>query len=121
MLFDTAFFIDLAEELQARQCGPCQALLNEHRHAVRCVSVLTMGEYAVGATEKEVRRFFRGFRPLALGRETAVFAGRLQAALSFELGENDLWIVATAMRERLPVVTRDRAFSRVPGLRVVGY
>ena len=75
MLFDTTFFIDLAEELQARKNGPCQELLLANRHAVRAVSVVTLGEFAVGATETEVRRFFRGYAPRALGRETAIFAG----------------------------------------------
>ncbi len=121
MLFDTTFFIDLAEELQARKNGPCQELLLANRHAVRAVSVVTLGEFAVGATETEVRRFFRGYAPRALGRETAIFAGRLQASLPFEMGENDLWIVATALREQMPLVSRDRVFPRIPGLRVIVY
>ncbi len=121
MLFDTTFVIDLAEETRGRRFGPCQALLHGHRHTTRRVSVVSLGEFAVGATEAETRRAFRGFVPLPLGREGAVFAGRLQAALPCEMGENDLWIAAEALRARLPLVTRDRAFSRVPGLRVIGY
>ncbi len=121
MLFDTTFFIDLSDELRAGKPGPCQAFLRTHRHQVRKVSVVTLGEYAVGATAAEVRRFFRGFQPLALGRETAVFAGRLQASLKFTLGENDLWIAATALRERLPLVSRDTVFPLVPKLRVLSY
>jgi len=121
MLFDTTFVIDLAEETRGRKFGPCQALLHAHRHATRHVSVVSLGEFAVGATEAETRRAFRGFVPLVLGRGGAVFAGRLQASLSFELGENDLWIAGTALRHGFPLVTRDRAFSRVPGLRVIGY
>jgi len=48
-------------------------------------------------------------------------AGRLQASLPFAMGENDLWIAATALRFAFPLVTRDRTFSRVPGLRVIAY
>ena len=116
MLFDTTFFIDLAGELQARKPGPCVAFLQRNRHEPRQVSVVTIGEYAVGATAAETRRFFRGFQPLALGRELAIFGGRLQATLPFELGENDLWIAATALQQRRPLVSRDAAFRRIPGL-----
>ena len=121
MLLDTTFFIDLAGELQSGRSGACQSFLLTHRHSAKRVSVVTIGEYAVGATAAETKRFFRGFQPLALGRDLAIFAGRLQAGLSFEMGENDLWIAATAMRERLPLVSRDGAFRRVPGLQVLTY
>ena len=121
MLLDTTFFIDLAEELVVARVGPCRAFLLAHRHVAKRVSVVTLGEYAVGATATETQRLFRGYQPLALGRELAIFAGRLQAGWSVELGENDLWIAATAIYHGLPLVTRDRAFSRVPGLRVLSY
>jgi predicted nucleic acid-binding protein len=45
----------------------------------------------------------------------------LKAGLPFPMGENDLWIAATGMDYGLPLVTRDRAFSQVPGLKVIGY
>jgi predicted nucleic acid-binding protein len=121
MLLDTTFFIDLAEEMQTRQPGPCVSFLLANRHHPKHVSVVSIGEYAVGATAAETKRFFRGFQPLALGKELAIFAGRLQNSLSFEMGENDLWIAATALRGRMPVVSRDAAFRRVAGLRVLGY
>lgn len=121
MLLDTTFFIDLADELQARQSGPCQTFLRTHRHLILHVSVVTLGEFAVGATEAETKRFFRGYRPVALGRQLAIFAGRLQASLNFELGENDLWIAATGIYHKFPVVTRDHAFARVRGLHVISY
>lgn len=121
MLLDTTFFIDLAAELQTRASGPCQAFIVAHRHEAKQVSVVTMGEYAVGATAQETIRFFRGYQRLALGRDLAIFAGRLQSRLPFELGENDLWIAATALAHGIPLVSRDRAFTRVPGVRVLRY
>ena len=58
---------------------------------------------------------------MPLGREDAVYAGQLQARLAFEMGENDLWIAGIALRHGLTLVTRDRIFSRVPGLRIKPY
>jgi predicted nucleic acid-binding protein len=121
VLLDTTFFIDLAEELQSGARGPCQAFILAHRHVTKRVSVVTIGEYAVGATAKETIRFFRGYQRVALGRDLAIFAGRLQATLPFEMGENDLWIAATALFHGIPIASRDRAFSRVPGLKVIKY
>ena len=121
MLIDTTFFVDLADEEKAGQAGPCAAWLRAHRHLPKRVSVITLGEYAAGSTARETIRFFRGYLPVALGVATAISAGRLQAALNFPMGENDLWIAATALRFGWPVVTRDRAFVRVPGLKVIRY
>jgi predicted nucleic acid-binding protein len=121
MLLDTTFFIDYATELQTRAAGPCAEFLAAHRHETKYVSVVTLGEFAAGATATETRRFFRGFQRLALGSDLAIFAGRLQASLPVVLGENDLWIVATARYSRLPLVTRNKALARVPGVAVLTY
>jgi len=121
VLLDTTFFIDLADEVKTGQAGPCAVWMRAHRHVPKRVSVVTLGEYAVGSTARETIRVFRGYQPVALGAATAISAGRLQASLSFPLGENDLWIAATALRMGWPVVTRDKAFSRIPGLKVLRY
>lgn len=122
MLFDTTFFIDLEREVAAGKPGAAARFLAKQRGISKSVSVVTMGEFAVGAGMAETRRMFRGFRPVALGRETAVFAGRLQAALPFTLGENDLWIAATALRFGLPLVSNDsKTFPRIARLRVLNY
>jgi len=121
MLLDTIFFIDLEGELRAGVRGPCAAFLQAHRHETKHVSVVTMGEFAVGASAAKTVQFFRGYQRLALGRDVAVFAGRLQSRLPFELGENDLWIAATALWHELPLATCDRVFTRIPNLKVVRY
>jgi predicted nucleic acid-binding protein len=121
VLFDTTFFIDLEDEMSLRQPSAAQAFLVTHKTHSREVSVITIGEFAVGVERVALRRMFRGYRALAVGRELAIYAGRLQAKLTFEMGENDLWIAASGLYYGLPLVTRDAAFSRVPGLRVLGY
>jgi len=83
---------------------------------------LISGEFAIGVTNsRALRRFFRGYAPMPLGREDAVYAGQSEARLAFEMGENVLWIAGTALRHGLTLVTRDRMFSRVPGLKVKPY
>lgn len=121
MLLDTTFFVDLEGELRAARPGPCAGFLRAHRHATMQVSVITVGEFAAGATAAATLRFFRGYQRLSLGRDLAVFGGRLQASLPFEMGENDLWIAATAKCHGLPLVSRDKIFSRIPGVRIIGY
>ena len=91
MLFDTTFFIDLEHEILGKIAGPAAIFLATHRGLAKCVATVTLGEFAVGgASVPALRRFFRGYRPISLGREDAIYAGRLQSKLSFELGENDL-------------------------------
>jgi len=122
VLFDTTFFIDLEHELAAGAPGPAAAFLTAHRGHAKRVATVTLGEFAIGiASARWLTRFFRGFQPMVLGRADAVYAGRLQARLAFEMGENDLWIAGLALRHGLPLVTRDRTFTRVPGLCVVAY
>ena len=122
MLFDTTFFIDLERELHAGVPGAAAAFLRTVRHMPKAVSVVTIGEFAVGASEADTHRMFRGYRPVALGHETAIFAGRLQAALPFRMGENDLWIAATALRFGLPLVSNDtKTFPFIPELRIYRY
>ena len=122
MLFDTTFFIDLEREVTAGNPGPAANFLAAHRGQGKRVTTVTVGEFAIGARSMvAVKKFFRGYLPMALGREDAIYAGQLQSRLTFEMGENDLWIAGIALRHGLRLVTRDAAFSRVPGLRVVSY
>lgn len=122
MLFDTTFFIDLEHEAAGGRPGAAAAFLVTHRGHPKRVATVTLGEFAVGGVPAPaLRRFFRGYQPMPLGREDAIYAGQLQARLPFELGENDLWIAGLALRHGLQLVTRDAAFSRVPGLRVIAY
>jgi len=122
VLFDTSFFIDLEREIAAGQPGPAAAFLKTQRGQPKRVTTVTLGEFAIGATGVgALAKFFRGYQPMVPGREDAIFFGQLQARLPFEMGENDLWIAGIALRHGLPLVTRDRAFARVPGLKIFAY
>lgn len=121
MLLDTTFFLDLEDELRAAVPGPCAAFVASNRHENKYVSVVTIGEYAVGATAAATRRCFRGYQRLALGHDLAIYAGRLQASLPFDVGENDLWIAATALRYGFRLVSRDKIFARIPALKTIAY
>ncbi len=117
-----SFFIDLEGEIAAGQPGPAAAFLKTHRGQSKQVTTVTLGEFAIGATgARALAKFFRGYQPMALGREDTIFSGQLQARLPFEMGENDLWIAGIALRHGLPLVTRDRAFARIPGLKIFAY
>lgn len=125
MLVDTTFWADLERERRQGRWGAAGHFINQHRSHELRISIITWGELAVGVgTVTELERLLSGVRVLMLPRQVAWRASRLQRQLATaggELGENDNWIAATALTWGLRLVTRDDAFRRVPGLRVVGY
>ena len=125
MLVDTTFWADLERERRQGNPGPAHRFIASHRaHELR-ISIITWGELATGAaTVAELERLLSGVRVLMLPRQVAWRASRLQRLLADaggELGENDNWIAATALTWGLRLVSRDEAFRRVPGLRVLNY
>ena len=125
MLTDTTFWIDLLQERQARRIGPASGFMATHRSGQLMVSVITWGELAEGFTASDdlARLLFR-IRVLPLPQHIAWEAGRIArelAATGGRLGENDNWIAATARAWGMRLLSRDKAFGRVPRLRVVGY
>jgi len=63
-------------------------------------------------------------RTLGVPLHVAWEAGRIERELNASgraLGENDVWIAATARAWGMRLLTRDRAFQRVPRLNVVAY
>ena len=129
MLVDTTFWIDLLEERagpeSAAQSKPAHRFLAAHRsHRLR-VSIITWGELAAGVeTFSDLYRLLQRVRVLPLAIQVAWEASRIDRALSEvgeRLGENDNWIAATARVWGMPLVSRDDAFQRVPGLRIIRY
>ena len=125
MLTDTTFWIDLAEEMAADEKGPAREFLAGHRSSNLEVSIITWGELAAGVgSPSELDQLLRRVRIVHLHLQVAWEAGRIErelTALGARLGENDNWIAATARAWGLRLVSRDKAFDRVPRLAVVRY
>jgi predicted nucleic acid-binding protein len=125
MLTDTTFWIDLAEEKERGIVGGARRFLAQHGASELRVSIVTFGELAVGyPTVADLQRFLLAVRVLSLPTHVAWEASRIYRELRSVgqiLGENDNWIAATARSWGLRLLTRDRAFARVPRLNVITY
>lgn len=126
-LLDTNFLIDLHSELRqaAGPHGPASRFMKRNRSTAMAITPVSAAEYAAGIrNEREARRFLRRFRLIAIGRDLAVNASRLdreQTAKGLRLGENDTWQAAVALRFDLTLVTDDSDFERIDGLKCENY
>ena len=100
--------------------------------AALCVPITVVGELFRGAQKsgrvaanlRRVENFSTGVKILAHDMETARRYGLIQHVLRLKgkpLTQNDAWIAATAMRFDLPLVTRDKHFDYVDGLKIVAW
>ena len=128
MLLDTTYLIDLQRELLRRTQGGAFRFLSDHPDILLRMSVVTYGELAEGFTPESRADFQELIRPyeiVPLTDDIAWQFGMLSRILRSEgqrLGDNDLWIAATALELGAPLVTRDRAhFERIAGLTVLSY
>lgn len=128
MLFDTTFLIDLERESRHRREGPATRFLTERPEATLAISIVTVGEFAEGyAAEREAECWeaLSVYTVLDLDRATAWQAARVSRQLraaGLPIGDNDVWIAATALRHGLTLVSRNAGhFERVTGLQVLGY
>ncbi len=128
MLFDTTFLIDLQREAQRRQPGRACRFLREHPDVPVRICVLTWGEFAEGFGpdgEQACADALRPYPTLPLSEAIAWRYGQISKGMRARgerIGDNDLWIAATALHHDLELVTRNGDhFRRVPGLRVLTY
>jgi predicted nucleic acid-binding protein len=96
------------------------------------VSVITIGELRAGvlaAPDLHTRdrrlatlTMALAFDPLPIDDEVASHWARLRVSLrdrGLRMPVNDSWIAATAMAQRIPIVTQDEDYVDVPGLEVI--
>ncbi len=128
MLFDTTFLIDIERETKRRQPGRAYSFLGRYPDTPLYISVISAGEFAEGFDSTQEAACWLCLRPytiLGLDREiawrAAQFSRNLRAG-GVKVGDNDLWIGATAMHHNLELVTGNlQHFERIEGLRLVKY
>jgi len=128
MLFDTSFLIHLERELKKGGVGTAHAFLQAHPDSPLNISIITLGEFAEGfpADQRQVCwDTLSHYNVLDLNRDIAWQAGQISRQLrqiGSGIGDNDIWIAATALHHRLPLVTGNtRHFQRIHGLLLASY
>ncbi len=128
LIVETSFLIDLEREHNRGTPGPAVAFLESNGDARLYLSFIVAGELAAGtslADRKRWETFLAPFYVLASNADVSWEYGRAYRYLQENgrlIGGNDLWIAATGLAYKMPVLTRDAEhFRRVPGLEVESY
>jgi predicted nucleic acid-binding protein len=125
MVADTTFLIDLYQEQTIGRPGPASAFLGRNRSVPLRITIVSLGEFATGFLDlRDARQYLRRFHVIRITPECAYECSRVDRELiqiGGRLGENDNWIAGIARYYGEPVVSNDRAFTRVRGLKVHTY
>ena len=125
MIADTTFVLDLINEWRRGRQGPATALLYRARASAIRLSAITSGEISVVfANATAARAWLDDWQiyPLHHGIvDTAADIDRELIQRGRRLGENDNWIAGFARYYREPLISRDKAFDGVAGVRRVVY
>lgn len=128
LILETTFLVDLEREhLRGTATGAVE-YLQRHSGTRLYLPAIVAGELAAGASLTERPRweaFLAPFFLLPVTPDVAWEFGRIARHLrqvGQSIGTNDVWIAATALAHRMPVVTRNgEHFRRVPHLEVETY
>lgn len=115
VLLDASFLVALERETAARAAGPASAFLQRLRGRSIVVSVVTVAEILEGAADEAVAlASLHRFSIQGLHVAQAQRCARAQRRSAHRLGENDVWLVATAESLDADIVGADRrAFERL--------
>jgi tRNA(fMet)-specific endonuclease VapC len=125
---DTTFLIDLQYSPRSRAGIAARDFLRAHAADRLYLSVIALGEFAAGFADERDQKFVetvRHFAILSVDDSVAMVYRTLFRTLRSAgqlIGGNDMWIAATVIRHKLPLVTSNKTgFSRIQGLRIVSY
>ena len=128
MLLDTDFVIDFHREAQTTRPLGARRFLQTQTGKPLQISLVTWMEFAEGfSLEQRIacEAFLSKFLLLRPNQEIAWRASRIARLLRQEgrvIGDQDIWIAATALEYDEPLVTRNlRHFQRIPGLELLTY
>ena len=128
LILETTFLIDLEREHHRGKPGPAVEFLEANGDARLYLSFVVAGELAAGISMRDRARWEAFLSPLYVLPSTPEVSwqyGRAYRHLHDNgrlIGANDLWIAATGLAHRMPVVTRNvEHFRRVPDLEVESY
>jgi predicted nucleic acid-binding protein len=126
MLFDSAFLIHAAGQRGRKLQTAAEVLLRSNLDAPLYTSRVCWAEFAEGcSTSGEVAAGLHRFTVIEIDEVIAWSASRVARELKAtgrHIGDNDIWIAATALAHGLPLVSLNaRHFGRVSGLKVVSY
>ena len=127
LILETTFLIDLERE-HHRAAGAAVAFLEANEDARLYLPFIVAGELAAGTPLSKRDRWESFLAPFYVLPSTADVSweyGRAYRYLKDNgrlIGGNDLWIAATGLAYKMPVVTRNAEhYRRVPGLEVEEY
>jgi len=121
MIADTTFLSDLLRERHHGILGPAHTFFARQRKQKIRLSIITAGEALLLFEDSAAA--WRWLAPWTIYRlhfgivETAAEIVQELIRLGRRLGENDNWIAGFARYYHEPLISRDRAFDVVPGLR----